>query len=320
LYFRAIWIFGVGHIIIKLLSVYNGLIIFGKYETCDPLHDGKITKFDQIFPYYVMDVARAIPGLPGMFVVGVFSAALSSVSSLLNILSGTAYDDFVKPFFPKASDQKASTIMKVIVMVVGSICLVMVLVVEKLGSVFSIGITMSSITYGTLLGLFTLGMISPAANSKGALAGSIVSLLVVGFIATGGNIAIYQEKLKYPTLPFRIDGCGISNETLPTNITTYIANNDGDPESVYWFFRISFMYYSLIGTVISMVVGYLVSVLFPDEDHYVDDKLLAPFMRQFNPKRPMGEKSVDIHNVITSTDIHLFEQEMKMLKEEKEPS
>jgi Na+/proline symporter len=164
--FRAIWIFGIGHIIIKLLSVYNGLIIFGKYETCDPIYEGKVSKFDQIFPYYVMDVARSIPGLPGMFVVGVFSAALSSASSVLNILSGTAYEDFVKPFFPDVSDQKASHIMKLIVVVVGSICLVMVMLIEKLGSVFSIGISMSSITYGTLLGLFTLGMVSPVANAK----------------------------------------------------------------------------------------------------------------------------------------------------------
>jgi hypothetical protein len=104
--------------------------------------------------------------------------------------------------------------------------------------------------------------------------------------------------------------------TTQANITTYIANNDGDPESVYWLFRISFMYYSVIGTIIAMVVGYVVSLLTAEPDHFVDDKLLAPFMRRFNPQRPKKEKDgfPDIHNVITSTDIKMYEEEMKMLK------
>lgn len=89
--------FGIGHTLIKLFSVYNGLLIFGKYETCDPVSDGRVEKPDQIFAYYVMDVARQIPGLTGLFVAGVFSAALSSMSSCLNTLAGTLYYDFMKP-------------------------------------------------------------------------------------------------------------------------------------------------------------------------------------------------------------------------------
>lgn len=91
------WIFSIGHILIKLFSVYNGLLIYGRYETCDPVIDRTVSKADQIFPYFVMDVGRAIPGLPGLFVAGVFSAALSSMSSCLNTLSGTLYSDFIKP-------------------------------------------------------------------------------------------------------------------------------------------------------------------------------------------------------------------------------
>lgn len=94
---RVVWIFSIGHILIKLFSVYNGLLIHGQYESCDPVIDGHVAKADQIFPYYVMDVGRSIPGLPGLFVAGVFSAALSSMSSLLNTLSGTIYTDFIKP-------------------------------------------------------------------------------------------------------------------------------------------------------------------------------------------------------------------------------
>lgn len=118
---QACWIFGIGHIIIKLFAVYNGLLVFAKYssEKCDPVFNGDVAKYDQIFPYYVMDIARNIPGLPGLFIVGALSAALSSMSSCLNALSGTVYEDFLKPYLPNASEKQASSIMKFITFFLG---------------------------------------------------------------------------------------------------------------------------------------------------------------------------------------------------------
>lgn len=94
---KTLWIFGFGHIAVKMFAVYCGVIIYARYYTCDPYTIGVISKADQLFPYYVMDMARSIPGLSGLFISGVFSAALSSMSSCLNVLSGTIYGDFIKP-------------------------------------------------------------------------------------------------------------------------------------------------------------------------------------------------------------------------------
>lgn len=94
---KIVWMFGFGHIAVKLFAVFSGVIIYARYQSCDPFIIGEIKKPDQIFPYYVMDIAQSVPGLPGLFVAGVFSAALSSMSSSLNVLSGTIYGDFLKP-------------------------------------------------------------------------------------------------------------------------------------------------------------------------------------------------------------------------------
>lgn len=120
---KACWIFGIGHIFIKLFAVYNGLLIYAKYSIakCDPVFNGDVGKYDQIFPYYVMDVARNIPGLPGLFIVGALSAALSSMSSCLNSLSGTVYEDFLRPYMPNASERSASNIMKVLTFSIGKV-------------------------------------------------------------------------------------------------------------------------------------------------------------------------------------------------------
>lgn len=182
-------------------------------EKCDPVFNGDVRNYDQIFPYYVMDVGRNIPGLPGLFIVGALSAALSSMSSCLNSLSGTAYEDFIRPYFPKASEKRASTIMKFLTFTIGCVCFGLVYVVENLGGVFSIGIAFSGITSGTLLGLFTMGMISPNFNTKGALWGSILSLFVVSFIAVGAQINIFEGNILYETLPFNIEQCDAFNVT-----------------------------------------------------------------------------------------------------------
>lgn len=69
-------LFGVGVIITKSISCFSGLIMYSKYKDCDPLTSGKVKRMDQLVPYYVLDVAKNIPGLSGVFVSGVFSTAL----------------------------------------------------------------------------------------------------------------------------------------------------------------------------------------------------------------------------------------------------
>lgn len=46
----------------------------------------------------------------------------------------------------------------------------------------------------------------------------------------------------------------------------------------FWLFRISFMYYSFIGLMVVIIVGYPISLLTSD-DSIVDERLLTPFMR-----------------------------------------
>lgn len=58
------------------MSCYTGLLIYATYYNCDPLSTKQIGKSDQLLPFYVMKIADDLPGLPGMFISGVFSAAL----------------------------------------------------------------------------------------------------------------------------------------------------------------------------------------------------------------------------------------------------
>lgn len=47
-------------------------------------------------PLLVVDAMGNMPGLPGIFVSGIFSASLSSVSAAMNSLAAVTLEDYVK--------------------------------------------------------------------------------------------------------------------------------------------------------------------------------------------------------------------------------
>ncbi|CAG2053158.1 unnamed protein product [Timema podura] len=216
-------IFTFGMMVVKTIVVIVGLIIYAAYYDCDPYTTKKISKPDQIVPYYVMDTAANIPGLSGLFVAGIFSAALSTMSSNLNCLAGTVYEDFILPFIKgnKKLEGQAHVIMKLIVVAFGLLCIGMVFVVEKMGSVYQLSVSLGGVTVGVFLGLFTLGMFFPWANSKGALAGTITGLLFMGWIVIGAENTEATGTKRFPYLPFSTEGCDNPNAT---NIYTSTEN------------------------------------------------------------------------------------------------
>lgn len=92
-----------------------------------------------MLPLFVMQTLGELPGLSGLFIAGVFSAALSSLSTCLNSMSAVVLEDFVKPFVKKPlSEQATNWIMRSVVVVIGVLCVFMVYVVEKMGTVLQL--------------------------------------------------------------------------------------------------------------------------------------------------------------------------------------
>lgn len=109
-----------------------------------------------------MDTLGNIPGLTGLFVAGVFSAALSSLSTGLNSMSAVILEDFFKTFSKKTlTSVQTAIILRVVVVVFGALCVGLVFIVERLGAVLQLSITLSSVANGPLLGIFTAGVMIP---------------------------------------------------------------------------------------------------------------------------------------------------------------
>ncbi|VVC39888.1 Sodium/solute symporter [Cinara cedri] len=238
-----------------------------------------------ILPYFVVEIVGKFPGLTGLFISGIFSAALSTMSAQLNTVSGTIYEDFVvKTINVNVSESTASVIMKCIAVIVGSVCLVLVMVVEKLPGILQLSKSMSGVTNGAIVSVFSLGICFPWSNSKGAMCGMITSLVVTAWIVTGAQVAMINEELKFVEKNYSIAGC-------PPNITfknhtdyfsgLYRLNDDVYVSSNTWkIYTVSYLHYTTIGTVVGIVVGLAVSFLFPT-DEQVDPKLLTFCVRKF---------------------------------------
>ncbi|KAF2886104.1 hypothetical protein ILUMI_20069, partial [Ignelater luminosus] len=164
---KTLMIFVAVTIITKCISCFAGLIVYAKYYNCDPLTAGVMKKPDQIIPFYVMDTATQLPGLGGLFVAGLCTTSLSTVSTFLNAVSGTIYRDFIEPFMSATvSERKASNIMKLIALIIGLVSTGCVFLVNKLGSILQVALTLGGISAGPTLGLFTMGMLLPMVNRK----------------------------------------------------------------------------------------------------------------------------------------------------------
>lgn len=282
---KSVWIFVAGLIFIKGASCFVGLIMYAKYEKCDPVKTKQIEKVDQILPFFVMEVASQIPGLPGVFVAGIFSAALSSLSSGLNTLAGTIYEDFIRHNYPDASEKRVSDVMKLLVVILGTIIVSLVFVVEHMGQVFRVNIAVAGLTAGSLLGLFTVGMLSRYVNTKGVIYGAVGSMVIVTIIMIGA-----QSLPKPQPLPTRIDECDfmLNKSTTATTVLPMMIMNGTTPlhvekdlktaDDIPLIFQISFMYYTLLGSLLLVLIAYFVSYLTGGCPPF-DEKLLATFMR-----------------------------------------
>ncbi|XP_066991697.2 sodium-coupled monocarboxylate transporter 1 [Anabrus simplex] len=280
-------IFTIGMIICKSLSCFTGLLIHAYYHDCDPTSVKAITRQDQLLPYYVMDIAGNYPGLPGLFVAGVFSAALSTMSTCLNTLSGTIFEDFLSLCLPcRIREKYASLIMKITVLVLGILCVAMAFVVEKLGSVIQMTVSLGSITYGAQLGLFTLGMLFPMANSKGAFVGSLASLAVMGTMVIGEQTAVAAGQLTYPKKPMSVEGCSLMGVNTTQMFSQGVNSTVVPTQEPFILFRISFMYLNMIGCFIVLIVGVVVSYITGAKDlRDVDRDLISPVLHRWLPER-----------------------------------
>jgi Na+/proline symporter len=143
---------------------------------------------DRIFPEFIV---REMPvGLTGLVLASIIAVAMSNASGSLNSLASSSMIDFGKgssaaDASPKGSDGSGSRQLnrsRRMTLVWGAVLGLLGLV--RWGGVLEAGLTIASVTYGGMLGVFLLGSWNRRANETGALIGfatGIAAMIAVRF-------------------------------------------------------------------------------------------------------------------------------------------
>jgi SSS family transporter len=186
---------------------------------------------DRLFPAFIVNEMPI--GIAGLLIAAILAAAMSNLSAALNSLSSTTVVDFYMHWRPNADERERMMISRsstvVWALVLFAIAVYSIQVGGK-GHVVEIGLSIASVAYGALLGVFLLGTLTRSATEWGAIAG-----LIVGFAL---NVALWLQPapIHLANLPL------IGDMTLP---------------------RVAWTWYVIIGASVTFAVGYIASKLLP---------------------------------------------------------
>lgn len=180
---------------------------------------------DRIFPAFIVDHMPA--GISGLIIAAVLAAAMSNLSAALNSLSSTTVVDFYMKLRPLAVARERSNVSHISTLFWAVALCGLAFLSRGSKHVVEVGLSIASVAYGSLLGVFLLGTLTRRANEVGTIVGMIVGL--------GVNIFLWRQ---------------------PAAIAFQFVGVHGVLPVLAW------TWYVVIGTVITFCFGYFFSLLF----------------------------------------------------------
>ncbi|XP_063919590.1 sodium-coupled monocarboxylate transporter 1-like [Zophobas morio] len=247
-----------------------------------------------------MDVAAHVPGVSGCFLVALFCASLSTISSSLNGLSGVIYKDFLYKFLNEnIKEQTVTTILKLITALCGIAIIGLVLIMQHLGDIVPLATSVAAMSQGPSMGMFTLGVLFPKANSEGAFYGAIGGFIFTASIGLPLKFYNLEKKFSYPSKPLSVENCSVSNQTgfefqqinnsvvHSSTSSPYFATEKKRTEEELppFIFRISHFYHTLLGALVTVMLGLVISYFTNKGDSITDKTLLTPLVHKFVPHK-----------------------------------
>lgn len=156
-------------------------------DALDPMAENN----DAIFPWFIINELPA--GVSGLLIAGLFSAAMSSLSSSINS-TGTVFTiDIYKRFYKGVAEKKYLKVARYATLLSGVLGVLFALWMASfdIESLWDEFFKVLGLFTGGLGGLFLLGVCFPKANSQGAVIGLLVSSVVQFFVSTQTDLHIF---------------------------------------------------------------------------------------------------------------------------------
>jgi SSS family transporter len=156
------------------LFLFIGVLLFVYYHDSGQVPPKSL---DRVYPEFVWN--HLPMGLSGLVIAAILAAAMSNLSAALNALSSTTIMDFWRPMRPQTSEVRLLQLARWSTIGWGLVLFSVGLAARHWGSVLETGLSIASVLYGSLLGVFLLGVLTKKPGEWAAIAG-----MSAGFVAT----------------------------------------------------------------------------------------------------------------------------------------
>jgi len=164
-----------GLIVLAQFTVFLliGVLLFVFAQHAPLLAPGERT--DRILPLFL--VREMPPGLAGLLLASIIAVAMSNASGSLNSLAASSVLDFSRLGGKSTDSANFLKLSRRMTLAWGIVLMAFGLM--KWGPLLEAGLTIASLPFGSLLGLFLLGTLDRGANARGALVGMFAGLATI---------------------------------------------------------------------------------------------------------------------------------------------
>lgn len=171
---------GSGVIVVIQFAIFLtvGLLLYGHYHGAS-LTDLSVRRADEIFPKFIVEGLPA--GVSGFIIAGLLAAALSTLAGSISSMASSTVLDLYKPIvgarLTPENELRISRLATLVwaMLLVGSAIFFM----ETTQTVVELALSISSFTYGGLLGTFLLGVFFKRTTQEDALAGFVGGIFIM---------------------------------------------------------------------------------------------------------------------------------------------
>ena len=178
---RSIWTFAAIMVPGGFFFYAIGTALYVYYQS-HPERMNPLLPLDATFPLFI---AAELPmGVTGLIIAGIFAAAMSTLSSIINSVSTLASVDFYEKLARNPTPKKSVLFAEIMGVLVGLLGIGIALLLSRydIHSLFDVSIELAGLLGGGFAGAYTLGMFTRRANAQGVaigIAGAIVLTLLI---------------------------------------------------------------------------------------------------------------------------------------------
>jgi SSS family transporter len=155
---------------------------------------------DKLYPLFIWEHLPV--GIAGLVIAAILAAAMSNLSAALNSLASATVMDFWKPLSRGLSGPNASErvgvnnddahwlrLSRLVTVVWAGALFGVAMFAREWGSVLEAGLSIASVLYGSLLGVFLLGLATRRVGEKAAMFGMCAGLALILYVKFETSIA-----------------------------------------------------------------------------------------------------------------------------------